>query len=157
MYNKASGVHSDNIWYIWNIQRRPQDESLRKRQTMLVRVPSVEKYRRMTCLTHIHSGICPYGRRRVFLHDPRVSSARPGLRAFPASKGTSKSANVKDTFYWPDQRNEDISANLEFSFSHFPVIAHVEAEFRESRRSGFMLLKDYDCVTITFNTLNPRS
>ena len=95
------------------MQRRPQDESLRERQTMLVRVPSVEKYRRMTCLTHIHSGICPYGRRCVFLHDPRVSSTRPGLRAFPASKGTPKSANVKDTFYWPDQRKEDISANLE--------------------------------------------
>jgi hypothetical protein len=80
---------------------------------MLMRVPSVDKYRRMTCLTHVHSGICPYGQRCVFLHDPRVSSVQPGLRAFPASKSTPKSANVKDVFYWPDQRKDIINDNLE--------------------------------------------
>lgn len=91
------------------MRRRSQDEGLRP---MLLRVPSVDKYRRMTCLTHVHSGICPYGHRCVFLHDPRVASVHVGLRACPSSKTTPRDYS-KDTFYWPDQRKEDVGAKLE--------------------------------------------
>lgn len=60
------------------------------------------------CSTHIATGACPYGRKCVFLHDPRLNGSQlVSTGRVKYIKGIANNKIVtKDCFYYPDQSKE---------------------------------------------------
>lgn len=66
--------------------------------------------RQLPCRTFICTGTCPYGDRCVFLHDPRIESNCPALRA---RLRKSKEDSVSDSFFWHTMPRHEVQGKTD--------------------------------------------
>jgi len=66
-----------------------------------------QKFRQLPCRTFVSMGVCPYGERCVYVHDPRLEVSHSTPRPVRCRR-KNKEDIVLDAFFWPILRSDDV-------------------------------------------------